>query len=106
MFSAQLSSFLGVVAINIEKAVCHFQLVCLLLFLILDVPRLQPLEQPEEEQRESEIEEELPKDKKNRKTSGPKVKDPYELDEGISYFYPFLVAVGLFIPTLLCLCKL
>ncbi|XP_065663456.1 malectin-A isoform X2 [Hydra vulgaris] len=70
-----------------------------------DVPRLQPLEQNEEEQREAEFEEELPKDKKNRKTSGPKVKDPYELDDG-SYFYPFIIAVGLFIPTLLCLCKL
>ncbi|XP_057295354.1 malectin-A-like [Hydractinia symbiolongicarpus] len=73
-----------------------------------DVPRLQPLEQHAEEQqeRDEEAEEEVPKDKKNRKTSGPKVQDPYELEDNTSYLYPVLIALGLFIPTVLCLCKL
>lgn len=75
---------------------------------ISDVPRLQPLEQHAEEQqeRDEEAEEEIPKDKKNRKTSGPKVQDPYELEDNTSYLYPVLIALGLFIPTVLCLCKL
>jgi len=74
-----------------------------------DVPRLQPLEQhPEEEhERREEMEEEkAPREKKNRKTSGPKVADPYQLEDSSNYFYPLLIAVGLFIPTVLCLCKL
>ena len=75
---------------------------------LLDVPRLQPLEQQPEEQHETEedYEEEAPKEKKNRKTSGPKVQDPYELEDNGSYLYPVLIAIGLFIPTVLCLCKL
>lgn len=75
-----------------------------------DVPRLQPLEQHPEEERDGreEIEEEeiKPDPRKNRKTSGPKVPDPYEMDDNGTYFYPLLVAIGLFIPTVLCLCKL
>jgi len=75
---------------------------------IEDVPRLQPLEQHPEEQMEAEeeLEEEITKDKKNRKTSGPKVQDPYELEDSNSYLYPVIIAVGLFIPTVMCLCKL
>jgi len=77
-----------------------------------DVPRLPPIEQQNEEdaqQRDEEQnkpEDETPKEKKNRKTSGPKVQDPYELQEGSSILYPILIAVALFVPTLLCLCKL
>lgn len=78
-----------------------------------DVPRLQPLEQQTEEETENQEEEspnkptdeETPKEKKNRKTSGPKVQDPYDLEDG-SYFYPVLIAVGLFVPTVMFLCKL
>jgi len=75
-----------------------------------DVPRLAPLEQEPEEQHEpteEETEEEMmQKEKKNRKTSGPKVVDPYDLEDSTSYFYPIAIAVGLFLPTVLCLCKL
>merc|ERR1712156_858453 len=74
-----------------------------------DVPRLPSLEQHPEEDEENkpeEKEEEVPKEKKNRKTSGPKVPDPYEMEDTSNYFYPVLIALGLFIPTVLCLCKL
>lgn len=82
-----------------------------------DVPRLPPMEQQNEEESQDQDdnnndnnnnkaeEEEAPKEKKNRKTSGPKVQDPYEMDEG-SILYPIIIALALFIPTLLCLCKL
>ena len=40
-----------------------------------------------------------------RNPSGPKTKDPYELDES-SAMLPIFVAVGAFIPLLFCLCKL
>ena len=72
------------------------------------MPRLQPLE-PQHEQHtdiDDDVEEEIPKDKKNRKTSGPKAQDPYELDDSTAYLYPVLIAVGIFIPTVMCLCKL
>ena len=79
------------------------------------MPRLPPLEQQNEEETQDQDdnnsnnnkaeEAEAPKEKKNRKTSGPKVQDPYEMDEG-SIFYPILIALALFVPTLLCLCKL
>lgn len=74
------------------------------------MPRLQPLEQHQEEEQnikeEEPEEEEVVKEKKNRKTSGPKVQDPYELEDGSSHLYPLFVAIGLFVPTVLCLCKL
>lgn len=75
-----------------------------------DVPRLQPLqEHPEEEEEKHEEAEEVEaptREKKQRKTSGPKVQDPYEMEDSGNYFYPLLIALGLFIPTVLCLCKL
>ena len=76
----------------------------------LDVPRLQPLqEHPEEEEEKREEAEEVDpptREKKQRKTSGPKVQDPYDSEDSGNYFYPLLIALGLFIPTVLCLCKL
>ena len=87
----------------------YFQIQCrnCTIFFFLDVPRLPVLEQPVEEpqEKEEEPEQEQPKEKKNRKTSGPKVVDPYETDDS-SYLYPVLIALGLFIPSVLCLCKL
>ena len=78
-------------------------------FALPDVPRLQPLqEQPEEEEdKKEEAEEAEPaREKKNRKTSGPKAVDPYDTEDSGNYLYPLLIALGLFIPTVLCLCKL
>ncbi|QQP41771.1 KIAA0152 -like protein, partial [Caligus rogercresseyi] len=37
--------------------------------------------------------------------SGPKARDPYELDD-TSVMLPIFVAVGAFIPLVLCMCKL
>lgn len=43
--------------------------------------------------------------KGSRKTSGPKVEDPYALDDS-SFMLPVFIAIGAFIPLLFCLCKL
>jgi len=75
-----------------------------------DIPKLPDLPSNDEETEEHDIlsqpedtKEEKPK--KARKTSGPKVENPYDLDDS-SYFYPILIAIGIFIPSVLCLCKL
>lgn len=68
-----------------------------------DVRRLPPIP-VEPEPTEPPIEEikEIPK---SRKPSGPKQPDPYETDES-SMLMPILIAIGMFIPLLFCLCKL
>jgi len=43
--------------------------------------------------------------KKIRNPSGPKAKDPYESIETTAML-PIIVAIGAFIPLLMCLCKL
>lgn len=82
------------------------------IFLPLDVPRLPPQEQQNDEDSQNQEddsqkskEEDTPKERKNRKTSGPKVEDPYQTEDG-SMFYPMLIAVALFVPVVLLLCKL
>ena len=72
-----------------------------------DIPRLPPINVPEEKVEENEEEpvDSTEKPEKKRKTSGPKVANPYGLEES-SVLYPILVAIGIFLPTLLCLCKL
>eukprot|EP00794_Sanderia_malayensis_P013980 gene13980-15438_t len=71
-----------------------------------DIPKLAPLKMPEEKTEEKEEPEEIQeKTEKKRKTSGPKTPNPYELDDS-SFLYPILIAIGIFLPTLLCLCKL
>lgn len=75
--------------------------------LFLDIPKLPPTNLKEEKVEEKE---EMPEDmsekpSKKRKTSGPKVANPYDLED-TSFIYPILVAIGIFLPTLLCLCKL
>ncbi|KAK9711346.1 Malectin domain [Popillia japonica] len=42
---------------------------------------------------------------KNRRPSGPKQPDPYEMDDS-STMLPVFIAIGAFIPLLFCLCKL
>ncbi|KAM6423298.1 malectin isoform 1-T1 [Liasis olivaceus] len=76
-----------------------------------DVPKLQPhpgLEKKEEEEDEEEYEEgSSPKKQtnKNRVQSGPRTPNPYASDNS-SLMFPILVAFGVFIPTLFCLCRL
>lgn len=42
---------------------------------------------------------------KNRRPSGPKQPDPYEMEDS-STMLPVFIAIGAFIPLLFCLCKL
>ena len=62
-----------------------------------------PGEEEEEKEESDELKDEKPK--KQRKTSGPKAIDPYANDES-SMLYPIAIAIGVFLPTLFCLCKL
>ena len=57
------------------------------------------------EEKDEEPEESSEKPGKKRKTSGPKATNPYDLEDS-SFIYPILIAIGIFLPTLLCLCKL
>lgn len=83
----------------------------IVLLLSTDVPKLQPhpgLEKKEEEEDEEEYEEgSSPKKQtnKNRVQSGPRTPNPYASDNS-SLMFPILVAFGVFIPTLFCLCRL
>lgn len=76
-----------------------------------DVPKLQPhpgLEKKEEEEEEEEYDEgsNLKRQtNKNRVQSGPRTPNPYASDNS-SLMFPILVAFGVFIPTLFCLCRL
>lgn len=79
-----------------------------------DVPKLQPhpgLEKREEEEEEEEGEG-VEGEKKSASTapknpvrSGPRTPNPYAADNS-SLMFPILVAFGVFIPTLFCLCRL
>lgn len=81
------------------------------LSFLLDVPKLQPhpgLEKKEEEEEEEEYDEgsNLKRQtNKNRVQSGPRTPNPYASDNS-SLMFPILVAFGVFIPTLFCLCRL
>ncbi|XP_002730460.1 malectin-B-like [Saccoglossus kowalevskii] len=73
-----------------------------------DVPKLPPIPglDLDEEEPEEDLEEDKPmKPKAGRKTSGPKTVDPYAADES-SMMFPIVIAIGVFIPTLFCLCRL
>lgn len=83
---------------------------------LTDVPKLQPHpglekhEEEEEEEEESDGGEEGGKKKvspgsKHRVQSGPRTPNPYAADNS-SLMFPILVAFGVFIPTLFCLCRL
>ena len=75
--------------------------------LFLDIPKLPALNVQEEkvEAKDEEPDDLSDKPAKKRKTSGPKAANPYDLEDS-SFIYPILVAIGIFLPTLLCLCKL
>lgn len=88
----------------------------LLLVSSTDVPKLQPhpgLEKHEEEEEEDEESEggeeggrkRVQLGSKYRVQSGPRTPNPYATDNS-SLMFPILVAFGVFIPTLFCLCRL
>ncbi|XP_062854773.1 malectin [Trichomycterus rosablanca] len=82
-----------------------------------DVPKLQPhpglekREEDEEEEEDGEVGEDGVKksashsSSKNPVRSGPRTPNPYAADNS-SLMFPILVAFGVFIPTLFCLCRL
>lgn len=84
---------------------------CNLLSCPTDVPKLQPhpgLEKKEEDDDEDEYDDGSNIKKqanKNRVQSGPRTPNPYASDNS-SLMFPILVAFGVFIPTLFCLCRL
>lgn len=71
------------------------------------VPRLQTLAEPEPMQSDWPKKKEDDDDfvPKNRRPSGPKMPDPYTLDDS-SAMLPIFIALGAFVPFLFCLCKL
>lgn len=80
-----------------------------------DVPKLPELVQPDVDEDSDDAAEEQPPrsnvesksavhDSKFRKTSGRPVTDPYASDEG--WLMPLIIAFGVFIPTVFCLCRL
>jgi hypothetical protein len=72
-----------------------------------DWPKLPPLQlELVDEDNQEPLNEALKSElKKIRNPSGPKVKDPYESDN-TAVMLPILVAIGAFIPLVICLCKL
>ncbi|XP_063769179.1 malectin [Pseudophryne corroboree] len=109
----EVSTFTGKLSVEFVKGYYDNPKVCALFLMkgtIDDVPKLQPhpgLEKKEEE--EEDEEEEGPSTKKqsnkNRVQSGPRTPNPYSSDNS-SLMFPILVAFGVFIPTLFCLCRL
>lgn len=68
-----------------------------------DVPKLPPI--PMEPAPFEQVKDEPEVIPKNRRPSGPKHPDPYEMDDS-SIMLPVFIAIGAFIPLLFCLCKL
>lgn len=101
------------VGLRVHRCFCGFSPSCVFL---TDVPKLQPhpgLEKQdtdeEDEEEDSEGGEESGKKKvsagSKRVQSGPRTPNPYAADNS-SLMFPILVAFGVFIPTLFCLCRL
>ncbi|CAG02511.1 unnamed protein product, partial [Tetraodon nigroviridis] len=115
----EVSTFNGKLNVEFVKGYYDNPKVCALYVMkgtLEDVPKLQPhpgLEKPEEEEEEeedSEGGEEGGKKRaqavsKSRVQSGPRTPNPYATDNS-SLMFPILVAFGVFIPTLFCLCRL
>jgi hypothetical protein len=79
-------------------------------FLIIEIPKLPPIPEPEqpEEPIQTEEEESPAKPtttKRQLKTSGPKVVDPYTGDQSGSLM-PLFIAIAAIIPVIFCLCRL
>lgn len=95
--------------IGVTWVIC--QVTSCLLSCLTDVPKLQPhpgLEKKEDDDDEDEYDDGSSVKKqanKNRVQSGPRTPNPYASDNS-SLMFPILVAFGVFIPTLFCLCRL
>ncbi|XP_020486752.1 malectin [Labrus bergylta] len=115
----EVSTFNGKLTVEFVKGYYDNPKVCALYVMkgtSDDVPPLQPhpgLEKPEEEEEEEEEGEageeggkkKILVDIKSRIQSGPRIPNPYAADNS-SLMFPILVAFGVFIPTLFCLCRL
>ncbi|KAM6965495.1 malectin isoform 1-T2 [Aplochiton taeniatus] len=115
----EVSTFNGKLTVEFVKGYYDNPKVCGLYVMkgtLEDVPKLQPhpglekREEEEEEEEDSEGPEEGPKKRatttpKRRVPSGPRTPNPYAADNS-SLMFPILVAFGVFIPTLFCLCRL
>uniref|UniRef100_A0A3P9JWI5 Malectin n=1 Tax=Oryzias latipes TaxID=8090 RepID=A0A3P9JWI5_ORYLA len=116
----EVSTFNGKLAVEFVKGYYDNPKICALYVMkgtLGDVPKLQPhpgLEKHDEgeddDDDESEGGEEGAKKpvlsrSKNRVQSGPRTPNPYAADNS-SLMFPILVAFGVFIPTLFCLCRL
>ena len=60
-------------------------------------------QEPEDMDSESDDSAEEEQESKFKRTSGPKVTDPYASDD--SWFMPITIAVAVFLPVLFCLCR-
>nr|XP_002127786.1 malectin-A [Ciona intestinalis] len=128
--TGEFSTFNGVLKLDFMKGAADNPKICAFYLMkgtVADVPKLpelkhRPTSQDEEtgeeeepvEDDESEDTEDQPEQRKTSKTqssrksklkSGPPAADPYAEDSG-SLVMPIMVAFGLFIPTVLCLCRL
>jgi len=87
---------------------------------LLDAPRLAPLPNAADYQRQEvdDIDEEdsesigesgresKASQERKRRNVEPRILDPYAADDTSSMLIPVIVAIGLFIPLVFCLCKL
>ncbi|KAG9354687.1 hypothetical protein JZ751_001400 [Albula glossodonta] len=115
----EVSTFNGKLTVEFVKGYYDNPKVCALYVMkgtLEDVPKLQPhpglekREEEEEEEEDGEGGEEGGKKSasavpKHRVQSGPRTPNPYAADNS-SLMFPILVAFGVFIPTLFCLCRL
>ncbi|KAI7797775.1 malectin isoform X2 [Triplophysa rosa] len=114
----EVSTFNGKLAVEFVKGYYDNPKICALYVMkgkLEDVPKLQPhpgLEKREDEEEEEEEGEGGEGEKKTTSTSsknpvrsGPRTPNPYATDNS-SLMFPILVAFGVFIPTLFCLCRL
>ncbi|XP_016092411.1 malectin isoform X2 [Sinocyclocheilus grahami] len=114
----EVSTFNGKLTAEFVKGYYDNPKICALYVMkgkLEDVPKLQPhpgLEKREEEEEEEDDGEGGESEKKSTSTapknlvrSGPRTPNPYATDNS-SLMFPILVAFGVFIPTLFCLCRL
>ncbi|XP_060699714.1 malectin isoform X1 [Hemiscyllium ocellatum] len=109
----EVSTFNGKLLVEFVKGYYDNPKVCAICIVkgtVEDVPKLLPhpgLEKKEEEEEEDDYEDGNEKKTLSKKKvkSGPRTPDPYASDNS-SLMFPILVAFGVFIPTLFCLCRL
>ncbi|XP_005987211.1 malectin [Latimeria chalumnae] len=110
----EVSTFNGKLLVEFVKGYYDNPKICAMYILkgtVDDIPKLPShpgLEKKEEEEEEDDEDDGTdPKKRTNKKRviSGPRTPDPYASDNS-SLMFPILVAFGIFIPTLFCLCRL